>query len=291
MDTPGTQTPDKTKSETRKRAAPDKSGACRVCFSPPQRAAIHTALRDELRIHDADLRGKILDEISATGAIRTFGYGSLIHTPHAPVDSITAARLKGWAKGFVCYDPFYRGTWSDPGLTLGLERDADRHTDGAMLENRFENSGACPARFTEMLVDYIRLLAKREMPVDAPFYHFHLLTVTLDSGKRHKALACVADTASRLYVGRQMTLEERAQIIARSYGYGAAQTRGKGARLSNLDYIRKCIHANLEMGDDPCPRMMKLLRLANAARRELDAEERADLDSLEKPGYHPSVYL
>lgn len=264
----------------------------KIRFTRDQRDAVSDSLEQELRIHDPDLRHDIINDIAATGAIRTFGYGSLVHNPHTHmVDSITRAALTGWAKGFVCYDPFYRGTWAEPGLTLGLERAADGHTDGAVLETGYKENAKCPASFTDVLLDYISDLSKREMPLDDPLYCFDYLQVDLCDGQRPYALVCVADTTSRMYVGAQMSLDERAEIIARSYGYGQAGAAGdKSVRLSNLDYIRRSLNTTITLGEKPCPRLMKLLRRANAIRREMEDELRADLDSLEFDGYHPSIY-
>ena len=66
---------------------------------------------------------------------------------------------------------------------------------------------------------------------------------------------------------------------------------GKFRRVTNLNYLRRSVHVNLEMGHDPCPDILDLLRMANAHRRDLPKDIRDDLDALEQSGYHPSVYL
>lgn len=282
----GTGTPgdDKPGLRTRNRRA-------KVRFNTAQRKAISSALRHDLEIDDPEIRGEIVETIARTGAIRTFGYGSLIVRPHTRVDSVSKAQLNGWAKAFVCYDPFYSGTWSEPGLCLGLEQDDAAHTVGAVLENTFDKNGACPEKFTHTVVEHLEKLAVREKPVDEPLYCFRFLDVEFFDGDVHRAIACVADTTSRLYAGNGLTLEERAEIIARSHGVIPAREGRPEYRYSNMEYIRKCIHGNLEMGDAPCEKMVRLLRLANAIRRELDDDLRADLESIESRDYHPSVYL
>lgn len=259
-------------------------------FTDAQRDAIAQALRDDLDIRVGADRRRILDDIAFNGAVRTFGYGSLISIPHTPIDAVTKGTLRGWRKSFSCYDPYYCGTPDAPGLCLGLDRAADAETPGAVLENTFEDCGNNRDNFAETVLRHIADLARREAPIDEPVYKFDFLAIEMFEGVCVNALSCVANPDSRLYAGETVTPAEKARIIAAAHGAVPAG-EGKLRRVTNLNYLRRSVHVNLEMGHAPCPDIVALLRLANAHRREMPEDIRADLDALEQSGYHPSVYL
>jgi len=271
----------------KKRKLPGKSA---LEFTAAQRDAIAQTLHDDLDIRADDARRAIVDDIAQTGAVRTFGYGSLISVPHTQIDAVTKGALKGWRKGFVCYDPYYCGTPEAPGLALGLDRAKGGRTPGAVLENTFEDSGRNVDDFAQTVIRHIADLAKREAPIEEPVYRFHFLEIEIFEGASVRALSCVANPDSRLYAGEGVDLAQKAEIIAAAHGAVPAG-RGQFRRVTNLNYLRRSVHVNLEMGDEPCPQIVEMLAMANAHRRNLPDHIRKDLDALEQSGYHPSVYL
>ncbi|PJF20349.1 MAG: hypothetical protein CUN56_16620, partial [Phototrophicales bacterium] len=69
-----------------------------VEFSDNQRDAILSILRDRLCIDDPTLGARIVDEIAMTGAVRSFGYASLLAAPHIRPDAVTKGVLQNWCK-------------------------------------------------------------------------------------------------------------------------------------------------------------------------------------------------
>lgn len=261
-----------------------------VTFTQAQRDAIAQALHDDLDMRIGADRKMVIDDIAQNGAVRTFGYGSLISVPHTPIDAVTKGTLRGWRKGFNCFDPYYCGTPDAPGLCLGLDHAEDGETPGAVLENTYEDSGANSDLFAETVLRHIADLARREAPIEEPVYKFSFLEIEIFEGATVRALSCVANPESRFYAGENITPAEKARIIAAAHG-AVPVSEGQFRRVTNLNYLRRSVHVNLEMGHEPCPEIVGILRMANAHRRDLPKDIRADLDALEQSGYHPSVYL
>lgn len=146
-------------------------------------------------------------------ALWVFGYGSLIWHPDFPVAERHVARLQDWHRSFCMRSIHHRGTVTDPGLVLALDRASGAHCDGVA----FRVSEGAEAQT-------LATLRARELISSA--YVEEWLDVTLSDGRAVTALAYVIDPAHDQYCGG-LPLEEQARIIARASG-------GRGA---NRDYL------------------------------------------------------
>ena len=148
-----------------------------------------------------------------TGELWVFGYGSLIWHPDFPVAEQQVARMAGWHRSFCMRSIHHRGTESEPGLVLALDRAPDSHCDGVAF--RVEPGAE---------EDTIAALRERELISSA--YLEDRLQVALTDGREVRALCYVIDPDHVQYCGG-LELEEQAQIIARATG-------GRGP---NRDYL------------------------------------------------------
>ena len=142
-----------------------------------------------------------------------FGYGSLIWQPGFAHADRTLARLDGWHRSFCMHSVHYRGTETDPGLVLALDRAEGASCNGLAFRVTPDDAGG--------VLDYLRA---RELVASA--YVEARLPLQLADGDVVEAVTYVIDRAQPMYCGA-MTLEQQAQIIARA----------RGNRGPNADYL------------------------------------------------------
>ncbi len=157
-----------------------------------------------------------------------FGYGSLIWNPGFDVTEKRVARLSGWRRSFCMRSIHHRGTDTEPGLVLALDRAEGSACAGVALQ---------VARGGED--EAIAMLRERELVSAA--YLEDWLPVILDDDRSVTALAYVIDPGHVQYCGG-LALEDQAQVIARAVG-------GRGA---NRDYLYSTAEHldRLGIGDD-----------------------------------------
>jgi cation transport protein ChaC len=132
-----------------------------------------------------------------------FGYGSLIWNPGFPVASQRIARAAGWHRSFCMRSIHHRGTVTDPGLVLALDRAEAAVCDGVAF---------AVAQGAED--DTIATLREREL-ISSAYLELTLPLATAEG--EIQALAYVIDPDHAQYCGG-LVLEEQAQIIARATG-------------------------------------------------------------------------
>lgn len=141
-----------------------------------------------------------------------FGYGSLIWNPEFPVGERRIARARGWHRSFCMRSIHHRGTETEPGLVLALDRADAAYCDGVAFAVA---SGAEDAT----------LAALRERELVSSAYLETTLPLMTQSGAI-EALAYVIDPDHVQYCGG-LGLEEQARIIAAA----------SGGRGPNRDYL------------------------------------------------------
>ena len=126
-----------------------------------------------------------------------FAYGSLLWNPLFPFEEAQPATLSGRHRRFCLWSLASRGTSTQPGLVLGLDRGGS--CQGVVYR--------LPARVAK---DELLLLWRREMVLGA----YQPLWVTVRRGHSpFVALTFVVDRTHRQYTGK-LTLGEQAQVIA-----------------------------------------------------------------------------
>jgi len=179
----------------------------------------------------------------STGPVWVFAYGSLMWDPDVPRAETETALLRGYHRSFCLYSYDYRGTRTQPGLTLGLD-----HGGGCRgIAMRLSPAGLGAA---------IDRLWAREMTAPR-VYDMRLLPVRTAYGTR-KAFAFTVRRGHPDYA-RRLSLDERARIIA-----DAAGRRG-ACRAYLADTVRHL--AVLGIADAPLQRLAERVNaLAVAAR-------------------------
>jgi cation transport protein ChaC len=132
-----------------------------------------------------------------------FGYGSLVWNPGFPVAEQRVARLNGWHRSFCMRSIHHRGTETDPGLVLALDRAAGAFCAGVAF--RVQEGAEAET-----------LAALRERELISSAYLEEWLPLTLEGGPDVTALCYVIDPAHDQYC--TLALEEQAQIIAQAIG-------------------------------------------------------------------------
>jgi len=165
-------------------------------------------------------------EAMPRGDLWVFGYGSLMWAPGFRASRKSVALARGYHRAMCILSHRYRGTPDKPGLVMGLCR-----------------GGSCWGMAFRVPAERVRrvlaLLWKREMLNKV--YKPTLIPVVVAPGRRIRALAFVADTAHRQYVG-ELDLHVRARLVA----------QGIGERGRCVDYIRNTLEHMLALGlDDP----------------------------------------
>lgn len=141
-----------------------------------------------------------------------FGYGSLIWNPDFPVHDRRIARASGWRRSFCMRSIHHRGTETEPGLVLALDRAPGAHCDGVAFAVTPGTEEATLAALRER-----ELISSAYLETTMPL---------MTAGGEITALAYVIDPDHVQYCGG-LPLEEQARIIARSIG-------GRGP---NRDYL------------------------------------------------------
>jgi len=175
------------------------------------------------------------------GDLWVFGYGSLMWSPGFRANRKSAALARGYHRAMCILSHRYRGTPDKPGLVMGLCR-----------------GGSCWGMAFRVPAERVRrvlaLLWKREMLNKV--YKPTLIPVVVAPGRRIRALAFVADTTHRQFVG-ELDLRGRARLVA----------QGIGERGRCMDYIRNTLEHMLALGLDD-PHLSRLLDAASNLPRE-----------------------
>ena len=157
-------------------------------------------------------------------AMWVFGYGSLLWNPGFEVVESVIGTLPGYARSFCMRSIHHRGTETDPGLVLALDRQPDHACTGMALR-------VTPGLETQTL-DYLR---ERELISSA--YIERNLEVTLSDDRVIEAVVYVVDETHVQYCGG-LPLEEQAQIIVQAVG-------GRGP---NTEYLYNTANHLAEIG-------------------------------------------
>ncbi len=138
------------------------------------------------------------------GGYWVFGYGSLVWQPGFDFAERRIARLDGFARSFCMHSIHHRGTESEPGLVLALDRDRRSFCDGVAFRVGRENGD-----------ETLAYLRARELISSAYLEETH--DVVLRDGTVLNAVCYVIDPDHVQYCGG-MALEEQARIIAHAVG-------------------------------------------------------------------------
>ena len=155
-----------------------------------------------------------------------FGYGSLMWNPEFDYLQKRRACVHGFTRGFSMASVHHRGTAEAPGLVLALDPQLGAQCEGIVFEVAAHNEAAV-----------IQALRERELVSSA--YIEAILPAQFDGGSSIQVLAFIMDQSHTQYCGH-LTLEEQAQIIARSVG-------GRGP---NWDYLYNTAAQLRELGVD-----------------------------------------
>lgn len=148
---------------------------------------------------------------AGAGDLWVFGYGSLIWRPGFPFEESVGAKLNGYHRSLCVFSHVHRGTPERPGLVLGLDR-----------------GGTCRGLAFRVIADHaeatIAYLREREQAT-AVYLERHL-PVTLEDGRKVKALVYVADRKHLQYAGR-LPAAELLKLVK----------QGRGSSGENPDYV------------------------------------------------------
>ena len=156
------------------------------------------------------------------GDLWVFGYGSLMWAPELPFAERRIGRVHGYHRALCILSSRYRGTPEKPGLVMGLCR-----------------GGSCWGMAYRVHASHAKesldALWKREMLNKV--YMPKFVPVSLKETRRVHALAFVADTTHRQFVG-ELDVAGRARLVA----------QGVGQRGRCVDYIRNTLEHMRELG-------------------------------------------
>lgn len=152
-----------------------------------------------------------------------FGYGSLLWNPGFDVAEERRAHLDGYRRSFCMWSIHHRGTETDPGLVLALDKDQGASCEGVALR--------VPDQDRSKTLVYLR---ERELISSA--YLEVTCTLTLDRGERVDALAYVVDPDHRQYCGG-LSLSRQAQVIAAAVGGRGPNTEYLWNTVSHLEKL------------------------------------------------------
>jgi len=156
------------------------------------------------------------------GDLWIFGYGSLMWAPDFPHEERKTGRAHGYHRALCILSSRYRGTPEQPGLVMGLCR------GGSCWGMAFRVQAG-------LAREVLDTLWKREMLNNVYLPTF--VSVSLQGSQRVHALAFVADTTHRQFVG-ELDLAGRARLVA----------QGIGQRGRCVDYIRNTLEHMRELG-------------------------------------------
>jgi cation transport protein ChaC len=153
-----------------------------------------------------------------------FGYGSLMWRPGFAFAESASALLKGAHRALCVYSVVHRGTHSEPGLVLGLDR-----------------GGACKGmafRVTAGAEDEtLAYLREREQVTDVYVEAVRPIRLLDGSGRVLKALTYLVDRTHSQYAG-DLPLEAQIRIVK----------VGKGQAGGNVEYVMKTLRHLEETG-------------------------------------------
>ncbi|MEZ5887019.1 MAG: gamma-glutamylcyclotransferase [Paracoccaceae bacterium] len=152
-----------------------------------------------------------------------FGYGSLMWDPGFAHVRRETARLEGWHRSFCMSSIHYRGTPEAPGLVLALDA-----AEGAAC------AGVAFGVAAKARAEVLAYLHDRELVSDA--YLERRLPVRLEGGGVVEAVTYVIDHAHVQYRAG-LSLEEQAQIIARSAGRNGTNAEYLWNTVGHLDQL------------------------------------------------------
>ncbi|CAF2548829.1 unnamed protein product [Rotaria sp. Silwood2] len=220
--------------------------------------------------NDPIKRAKIIEYLQMKKTIAVFAYASLIWNPFEHVEQIIPnCSLIDYTKGFLCQDFIYRGTTECTGLTMGLKPCENSYVKGYLLMSGIHQS-----------IPFIEAFVKRETPIDnngckMDIYTYDFLPVLMPDGNTIEwALTCLVNCHSQFYISRTLSIEEQAQIIARSYGING----------SNFQYLHNTLNAcrKFSLLDTFTKEMKQLYGTAVLYRHRLVEQDRQWLDTLDK---------
>ena len=133
-----------------------------------------------------------------------FGYGSLIWEPGFPIAEKQIARLTNYRRSFCMRSIHHRGTESDPGLVLALDRSVGAECFGMAFRVAPEAE--------ENTMEYLR---DRELVSSA--YLEVQENISLTDNRTVTAVCYIVDTEHVQYCSG-LSLEEQAQIISTAAG-------------------------------------------------------------------------
>lgn len=164
-----------------------------------------------------------------------FGYGSLMWRPGFAHEEAVLARVTGLHRSLCIFSWVHRGTQSDPGLVLGLDR------GGSCVGTAFR---VTPGQETEV-IDYLR--AREQVTM---VYQEARRNVALKdgSGRRVEALFYLVDRDHEQYAGK-LPLERQLEIVKKSSGKSghnqdyvlstARHLQETGIRDSTLEWLAR----------------------------------------------------
>ena len=152
-----------------------------------------------------------------------FGYGSLMWRPGFAFEEAALAVIGGFNRSFCIFSVFHRGTGTQPGLVLGLDRGGTCHGMAYRIHPRQMRSTLTYLRDREQVTGVYREVA---CPI-----------TLLDGTHRHVAAVCyVAERAHPQYAGG-LRLATQAAIIRGAHGVAGPNTEylmNTNARLRHL---------------------------------------------------------
>jgi cation transport protein ChaC len=188
--------------------------------------------------------------LAPRGDLWVFGYGSLMWLPGFRSSQKSAGQAHGYHRSLCVYSHRYRGTERRPGLVMGLCR------GGSCWGMVYRVSTARAGRV-------LAYLWHREMRNRV--YQPRFLRVRVRGGHEVRALAFVADTEHRQFVG-DLDVEHTARLVA----------QGRGERGRNVDYLSYTLAHMHELGvrDPHLDRVLLRALALQGARRSLRSKKR-----------------
>ena len=152
-----------------------------------------------------------------------FGYGSLLWNPGFVPEQSHRAVLTGFRRSFCMWSIHHRGTPSQPGLVLALDRAERGSCEGMALK--------VAGRDAELTLQELR---RRELVSSA--YHEETIRIRIAGVGEVEAVAYIVDRNHRQYC--RLRPEEQARIIASA----------SGGRGDNRDYLERTVARLNELG-------------------------------------------
>ena len=258
-----------------------------IPFTEKDRQSLKQILQDSLSINDDTIADDILSTVEQTGYLRAFAFGSLINEPHT--DDITQqyrAHIPNWKRAFCVQDVYYRGTPEKPGIALGLIRGDDcASTPGEILETQLDPHDM-PTTLSRAR-HWITRFGQRENPKISNLYKFEMIEAVCDKNNTIRSIACIADTESPYYIPEDFSLENKAAIMACSYGPTYRKRPSRTSMQYLRDTINDCRNSNLSLEDE----FLELLAIAHKVREHMPADKKQYLERLEMDkGYADDLY-